>query len=107
VIDGRLPWSGAGVHVIAATNCLHRIEPCLRTVGRLERALAIGYPDWGARRHIAAKLLGNGLGDFVDAAVTAEVVADLTAPDGSLVMVRSPSSAARLSASAQGCVCWR
>ena len=68
----------SGVNVIAATNVVMRIDPCLRAVGRLESALSVGYPDWSARRSIAAQIICNGLVYFVDDGVTADTIANLT-----------------------------
>jgi SpoVK/Ycf46/Vps4 family AAA+-type ATPase len=71
-----------GVHVIAATNAYQRIDPCLRAVGRLEREIFVGYPDWKARRYIVASVLRGGLAEFVADDVTAEVIVELTSEQG-------------------------
>jgi transitional endoplasmic reticulum ATPase len=87
--SGRSQSEGLrGVFVIAATNNAAKIDPTLRSAGRLESALSIGYPDRQARLHIARKILGFGsLGHMVDADVTAELLADLTEPSANSLMV--------------------
>ena len=80
--SGNLQMEGLrGVFVIAATNNAAKIDSTLRSAGRLEAALSIGYPDRQARQHIAHKLLSFGsLDRMVEDDVTAELLADLTEP---------------------------
>lgn len=81
-----------GVFVIAATNNASRIDPCLRSAGRLEAALSIGYPGRAARYHIAQKLLSGGLGNMatLHPGVTADLLADITEPHANSMVVRLP-----------------
>jgi SpoVK/Ycf46/Vps4 family AAA+-type ATPase len=108
-----------GVFVIGATNNVGKIDPSLRSAGRLEAALAITYPGRKARLHIAQNLLqkgssnshshkerqsqrdrpggpgeselecSGGLGSMVEAGVTAELLADITEPYANSMVVRS------------------
>lgn len=81
-----------GVFVIAATNNAAKIDSTLRSAGRLEAALSIGYPDRQARQHIAHKLLSFGmLNEMVEGDVTAELLADLTEPSANSMVCEHSS----------------